>query len=259
MRLTIKEKTKVTQLVAIFRYLKNITEIVNINFSTDQLYIQGLDSSHACLVEIKIMADWFDSYTSDTLTLGVSCGILFKVIDCWKEKQEITLEYDSDDMDRLCINFKGEGTLTKDFALPLLDIDTDILEIPESEYQVDLAMASNLFNELISEMAIFNDTIKFNCNEDSVSLSANGEAGEMKTIINNDDIEELAIEEDFELDVNISTSYVVKTCAFHKLNPVVYIHCSNDRPVKIHYSLGDDDSIESTSYVRFFIATKIDD
>ena len=259
MRLTIKEKTKVGQLVTIFRYLKNITEIVNINFTSTELYIQGLDASHACLVEVKIQASWFDSYASNELTLGVSCNILFKVIDCWKEKQEITLEYDPDDMERLCINFKGEGTLTKDFALPLIDLDTDVLEVPESEYKVDLAMGSDLFNELVGELGIFNDTIQFQCNEDSVSLLANGDAGEMKTAINNDDIEELAIEEDFELEVNVSTNYIIQTCNFHKLNSLIYIHCSNNRPIKIHYSLDEEDSSESQNFVRFFIATKIDD
>lgn len=259
MRITIKEKTKVCKLAAIFRYLKNIVELVNINLTPECLYIQGLDSSHACLVEVKIQSSWFDSYDSDSMTLGVSCSILFKVINCWKEQQEIIMECDDDIVDKLSINFQGEGTLSKEFQLPLIDLDCDILTIPDYDYKVDLAIDSGIFKELIDEMAIFNDTIKFKCNEESVSVIADGHAGAMNITIKDDDIEELAIEEDFELDVNVSTNYIVQTCNFNKLNNVVYLHSSNDKPVKIHYSLDDSDSIDSKSYVRFFVATKIDE
>ena len=260
MKITLTDKSKVTKLVTIFRYLKNIVELVNINLSADKFYVQGLDSSHVCLVEVSIDSDWFDSYDSENVTLGVSCGILHKVIDCWKEKQEITLECD-ESADKLDINFTGEGTLTKNFQLPLMDIDIDLMTVPSCDYQIDMAINSGTFNELINELAIFNDTVNLVCEEDSATLSlvANGDAGTMKASINEDDIEELAIEEDFILDMSVGLGYISATCHFHKLNEVVYINCSNERPIKILYTLDGQDQSESKSYVQFFIATKLDD
>jgi len=260
MRITLTDKTKVTKLVTIFRYLKNIVELVNINLTEDKFYVQGLDSSHACLVEVNIDSDSFDSYESENVTLGVSCSILHKVIDCWKEKQEITLECD-ESVDKLDINFAGEGTLTKSFQLPLMDIDMDLLDVPNCDYQIDMAINSGTFNELVNELAIFNDTVKLVCAEDSTTLSlvAKGDAGTMKASIKDDDIEELAIEEDFNLDMNVGLGYISATCHFHKLNDIVYINCSNERPIKIHYTLDQKEPTESKSYVQFFIATKLDD
>ena len=41
-----------------------------------------------------------------------------------------------------------------------------------------------------------------------------------------------------------------------KLNKDIHIHCSENVPLKLHYSLDEGDS---KNYVRFFIAPKIDD
>ena len=258
MKISIENKDKVGKLVTLFRHLKSLTETVNMMISSEKLYIQGLDASHACLIEVQIQSDWFDAYESLDMTLGVSCGILFKVIACWQEGQVISMTCPLGS-DKLHIHFEGEGTMTKDFALPLMNIDCDLMTVPQSEYQVDLTISSNIFKDLITELTIFNDTIKFNCTDEIVSLVADGDAGKINITIKNEDIEELAIEEDFELAVSISANYIAQICNFHRLTNMIYIHCSDDCPIKMHYSLDNEDSASSKSYVRFFVATKIDD
>ena len=257
MELSLTDKAKVGKLVTIFRYLKNLSEMVNINLTKSLFYIQGLDASHACMSEVAICASWFDSYESDNMTLGVSCDILFKVINCWKEGQQIKLHAENGG-DKLYIDFEGEGYLDKYFALPLIDIEADIFEIPKTEYPVDLMISSGIFKELIDEMAVFNDTLKFNCEEDSISFQSDGDSGKMSTTIKDDDIEILVVEEDYILDIAVGLNYIAQTCNFHKVNEFVFIHCSNEVPINIHYSLDNKNSDESESYVRFFVATKID-
>ena len=71
-----------------------------------------MDSSHACLVEIKLTSGWFDKYTiKDDEVLGINSEILFKVIDCWKEGQEITI-YTKKNNNNLFIDFNGEKQVT---------------------------------------------------------------------------------------------------------------------------------------------------
>ena len=78
MQLVITDKSKVNQLVAIFRHLNGIVTDANINLKPDSIYIQGMDSSHACLVEINIEKSWFDDFECDDGTMGVNCEMLFK-------------------------------------------------------------------------------------------------------------------------------------------------------------------------------------
>ena len=261
MKLAITNKKKINQLVTIFRHLKGIVVDVNLILSEEMFYIQSMDSSHACLVEIKLTSDWFDKYTlKEDEVLGINSEILFKVIDCWKEGQEITI-YTKNNNNNLFIDFNGEKQVTKKFQLPLIDIDSDIMDIPEKDYDVDLLLKSNDFKELISELSIFNSTIIFKCSSDDekVIIDANGGMGAMQVEIKDDDILEFAISEDLELSVTYALSYINTMCSFSKLNDSVYIHSSDDVPMKLHYSLDDKDSSESENYVKFYLAPKIDD
>ena len=261
MKLAITDKKKINQLVTIFRHLKGIVVDVNLILSKEMFYIQSMDSSHACLVEIKIMSNWFDKYTLKTdEVLGINSEILFKVIDCWKDGQEITI-YTKNNNNNLFIDFQGEKQVIKKFQLPLIDIDSDVMDIPEKDYDVDLLLNSNDFKELISELSIFNNTIMFICNSDDekVIIEANGGMGGMQVEIKDDNILEFAISEDLELSVPYALSYINTMCSFSKLNDSVYIHSSEDVPMKLHYSLDEKDSTESENYVKFYLAPKIDD
>ena len=111
MQLVITDKSKVNQLVAIFRHLNGIVTDANINLKPDSIYIQGMDSSHACLVEINIEKSWFDDFECEEGTMGVNCEMLFKIIDCWKEGQKITIY--SKNFDKLSVDFEGGTHLTK--------------------------------------------------------------------------------------------------------------------------------------------------
>ena len=162
MKLVITEKSKINQLVVLFRQLKGIVLDVNIFVTKEKLYIQSMDSSHACLVEINIQSSWFNDYVvNEDEVLGINSEILFKIIDCWKEDQEITIYTKNNN--NLFIDFVGSKHIDKQFSLPLIDIDSDVMIIPEKEYDVDLVLKSDDFKELISELAIFNTCLNLHC------------------------------------------------------------------------------------------------
>jgi proliferating cell nuclear antigen PCNA len=257
MKLSVKDKDKVCKLVTIFKNLSTLTDVVNIVFSPSKLYIQGLDSSHACLIEMSMMASWFCGYESGDMTLGVSCNMLAKVIDCWKEGHTIEMRCEGEDT--LYVTFDGEGTINKEFSLPLINIERDNINVPKTDYSMDLTIKSTVFKGIFRELALFSDTVKLDCTEEIVKFLASGDSGALNVTIRDDDIEEFAIEEGFNLDVDVSTRFISTICEFHNLNEMIYIHCSHNCPIKLHYSLDDSDSSTSESYIRFFVATKIDD
>ena len=65
MEVVIRSSEKVKKLAHLFHHLKNIINDVNINFTEDQMYIQGMDASHASLIEVQIKQEWFDEYKID--------------------------------------------------------------------------------------------------------------------------------------------------------------------------------------------------
>ena len=54
MKLVINNSVKATKFSNIFNNLKHFTETMNLHFSENGLYVQGMDKTHCCLFEFKI-------------------------------------------------------------------------------------------------------------------------------------------------------------------------------------------------------------
>jgi len=262
MKLVITEPTKVKAFATIFRQLKNIVADVNIDFNDDTVYIQGMGQSQVCLFELLIQKDWFTEYeVNKPFVMGIHCEFMFKMLDCLEDGQKITM-YMKEDADKLSVDFESIGenkTIRKCFKMPLMNIDSEHLTIPEKEYEADISIMSDEFSDLINQLSIFGEELRINCNMNTVDLTSKGDMGQMTASIEEENIVEYSIEEKAVVDVCVSLTLISRMCGFSKISEVAYLHCSNGSPVKLHYSLDDEDSSDSMNYVRFFIAPRIED
>ena len=55
MKIVISDKAKKDIFTALFQTLKNCTNIICVIFYEEYLYIQGMDKSHICLFNVKIL------------------------------------------------------------------------------------------------------------------------------------------------------------------------------------------------------------
>lgn len=262
MHIKISKSDSVIKIVALFRNLYNIVENVKITLSDKSLYIQGMNNTHVCLVEVIINDTWFDYFNCEEEEIVVNTEMLFKVMNCWSEEYCIELKTDDDN---LKINLTGEGKITKAYELPLLVLDTNNIKIPDMEYDVDIALKTHEFKELVNELTIFDKDIRIKCNETSINLSACGEYGKVSIDIKDGDILEysVAIEEGGEINMQINGDYLSNCCNLNKLNDTVELHITKDSPIKICYNLDDDESGDSDdkikNYIVFYIAPGIDE
>ena len=169
--------------------------------------------------------------------------------------------YMNEDADKLSVDFESIGekkTIRKCFQMPLMNIDSEHLTIPNKEYEADISIMSDEFSDLIGQLSIFGEELRIICNK-TVDLTSKGDMGQMTASIEEENIVEYAIEEDVVVNICLSLVLVASMCGFSKISEVAYLHCSNGSPVKLHYSLDDEDSTDSVNYVRFFIAPRIED
>jgi proliferating cell nuclear antigen PCNA len=263
MKIVINDPKKVSIFATIFRRLKDVAPDVNIDLYTDKMYIQGMDDARVCLFELLLQSDWFEEFDVNKQdVLGIKCEIMFKMIGCLEDGQKIVMHM-KDKADKLSVDFDAlsgdKKSIKKSFEVPLMMIDSEHLEIPPVEYQSDIIIKSTQFSELISQLAIFGDEISVNCNMNTIDFASKGEYGQMTASIKDEDIVEYAIEEDANVDLTCGLKFVTQVCAFEKITNNIYLHFSNERPLKLHYSLDEKSSDESQNYVRFFIAPKISD
>ena len=267
MKIVISSKSKVKKFTDIFRNLKDLVNTINIYTKEDNIYAQGMDTSHISLFEFYIGKDWFNAYSCERSdTIGVSCELFYKVISCIEENQSIEINKKYED-DKINIILSGEG-FTKEFSLSTVHIEEELLSIPDVEYSSDIKMVSKDYSDLITQLQIFGNQLRIKCGE-TIELESTGgdeELGSMKVTIKEEDILEYALEEGITLDIEYRLSYIKRFMQFMSINTTVNLHFSERSPMKVCYDLDDwmdeneeEEEVEMKNYIRFYLAPVIDD
>ena len=242
----------------IFHHLKGVSTVLNLTFSKEGLLLRGMDTACVSLFDMRLSNNWFDEYSvedNDIKEIGVNIGVLHKILSTKQDTQKLQIGYTGSTPDKLNILFISEdkSTFNNWFAMPLIDLEIDTVEIPEKEHQVDIQLPANKFGLIIDQLLIFNDSFKMNCLEDKVICMVDGDEGEMRINMDMESMTEYGIEEDTELIAGYSTRLVHKVCAFKNIASQVYIGISENYPLEIKYN------IDGTSYIRFMVAPKIEE
>jgi proliferating cell nuclear antigen PCNA len=267
MKLILTDSKKVSHFSSILKNLKNFSQDIEMHIDQHRLYAQGMDSSHCCLFELELLSEWFTKYEcGEHIRLGINCELLAKIFNMLGENQNIEMAYQGTDSLYITLSpNEGEMGIVREFKLPLMDLQSELLTIPDTEYTADIEMVSNDFTALIIQLNTFGNELRVQC-QDEIRLTGKGEMGSMDAVIKEDDILMYAIEEDEKLDINFALGYINMMVAFGKINKKVKIHMSENLPMKIQYGMDtfmdkedDDEENEDKNYIRFFLAPKIDD
>ena len=104
--------------------------------------------------------------------------------------------------EELLVYFEGGG-VDKMFEIPLMDIDTEQLGIPDADYSADIVINSNDFHHMLSQLNHFGSKLKFKLGyDDNIYIRTEGDLGKMQVRIKDEDIVEYVLEEEkmFEVD-----------------------------------------------------------
>jgi proliferating cell nuclear antigen PCNA len=228
-------------------------------FEKERMYIQSMDSARVSIFEIFIPATWFAEYThsSDSgICIGVNSSILFKVLNTYDKSQHMNIVYEDTDNDNLTIHYtsNSKSIFDKHFEIPLIDITSELLEIPNYESAADMTIHSSHFANLITQLKMFGDTMDIDCSEEKIVLTSTSvEKGKMFVEIKLDDLDSFAINDGEHLNLSFSITHLHNICLYNKLSKDIEIRLTNNFPMRLSFSL-DDDAI-----MLFYLAPKIDD
>jgi proliferating cell nuclear antigen PCNA len=259
MKLQISDHGRAEIFTNLFQHIKLFTDYINITFDKEKMYIQTMDSGRVSIFEIYLPKAWFDIYefnSDENVVMGINANVLFKVLNTRHKQQEVNIVY-QEGSDKLNIHFTNDdkSIFDKHFELPLMEIDTELLQIPNFESDVDISIPSTTFAAIISQLQIFGDTIEFKCTEEKIQLfSISSESGKMIVDIEIDDLTAYSITEDNEMNISFSLAKIHNICQYNKMAKEIEILLTNDYPMQITYDLG----IEDAKMV-FYLAPKIGD
>lgn len=257
MKIVISDKSKKDIFTALFQTLKNCTNIICVIFYEDHVYIQGMDKSHVCLFNVKILNSWFNEYQKNNNDIEKICfdtQVFCNIIGTKQDGHSINIILNNDE-DNLCINLMTQenntkGEFNKFFKMPLVEFDYDLMDIPVVDYDAEFSIASKKIHEITSQMSSFGDDINIKCSDEGIDLISNGIMGEMLVNIPIDDLSEYSITEGDDIDLNYSLVYIHKMCITNKLSSEIQFCVSKEFPMKLKYDLADN------SFIEFYIAPK---
>lgn len=265
MELTLDNNRKFEQLSNIFQHVSSINDQYNIYFSKKGMFMQGFDKTKISIIEFSLVPTWFTSYqynTDNESIVGINSKTLYKILNTKQDGQKLKICYEADS-DFLKIIFdkssetKSENKVCKkDFKMALIELDEEILTIPDDEQEVEFVIEQSIFSTNIDNLLMFDDTVNFKINNEFINLSSSGMEGDMEVTMDTDNLEEFSADEceddQFLIDQNYALKYIKYICNFSKVSKLMYIKVSNDRPLCCIYKISDTDN----SYLRFYLAPK---
>ena len=262
MKVIISESRRFEIFLNIFKHAKEVNESFNIRMDSNGMFMQGLDQSHILVLEFKLKKEWFEQYEfdeeNDHNVFGVNAANLFKFLNTKQDEQTMTMSCEPG-ADKLLIEFKGDKAkvYNKKFNMTLIEIEDNLINIPDSEDDVEFTIENTNFSSSIDQLALFGESLNVSIDNDNILMQTSGLDGDMEINIKTDDVEEFSADECDNGEKLISQSYAIKyiktMCNFSKISKWLLVKVSSNRPICCYYKL------DSDSYVRLFLAPKIDD
>jgi len=239
--------------------LKDLVQDANVDCSEDGLSIQAMDSSHVSLVAVELRSGGFDHYRCDrTISLGFNSANMSKILKCAGNDDVITLKAE-DTADSLMLMFESPSQdRIADFELKLMDIDSEQLGIPDTDYKCTIKMPSGEFQRIIRDLQVLGDTCVISCTKEGVRFSVSGDLGTGNVLIRSNsspekEEDQVLIDMEEPVELTFALRYLNFFTKATSLGPSVIISMSPDVPVVVEYP------IEESGHIKYYLAPKIDE
>ena len=135
-----------------FEVLKDILNDVNIYFKPSGVYITTLDTARTSLVDMFLSSDNFEEYECENeIVAGINVSNTFKLLKSITNNDVLMISIDSREFMNIEIHSETKKTSTK-FALKLLDINENQIEVPEMNMTTVTPMPSVDFQRICRDM-----------------------------------------------------------------------------------------------------------
>ena len=226
--------------VKIIDGIKELCPEGNIDFTEQGMQMQVMDASHVSLCSMLMRTNLFKSYKCPQ---PLSLGINFKTLAMMLRGAKGALKLKSDG-DKLEVTLQ-KLTGTAQYTMNLMDIDSEHLAVPQTEYAAVCLLSSDIFGKVMRDLSDFSDTCTLDIGE-TLSVSASGDIG--KVDWKADDCKCSVQGETMPLEFSLRYMSLFSKCA---VSPQVVLSMSPDMPICLTFV------IEQHGFMKFYLAPKI--
>jgi proliferating cell nuclear antigen len=233
---------------AIFEVLKDIINDVNVYFTAQGMSILTIDTAHVTLVHMTLMAENFEEYDCQgEVTAGMNMSNVYKLLKSVSGQDTLTVDIHGRDVMNIHVENPAKKSSTS-FKVKLLDINEDILEVPDIQMNVVTTMPSIDFQKITRDMSNLAQEMLILRDGNILELSCRGDFADQTTRI------------EYPESVNrtgnvFSLKYInmyTKATSMCSSVQILQDSTSEDMPVIFRYT------IANLGDLKFYLAPKID-
>jgi len=246
--------------------VKDLVTDANIDCSATGMALQAMDSSHVSLVALELTAEGFASYRCDRgLQLGLNLGHMSKMVQCANNDDCVTMKA-QEEGDTLDFTFESpKNDKISNFQLKLLEISSDMLGIPSTEYDAIVSLPATEFRRICRDLTVLGDTVIIEATKEGVKFSVSGEVGSGSIVCKPTSDADAKPEDQttIELEEPVTLSFALKYLNLFtkatQLSGKVTLAMSKDVPLVVEYSILGKESGDEIGFVKFYLAPKIEE
>merc|ERR1719428_1266948 len=190
-------------------------------------------------------------------TLGIHLEHLNKVLKCMGSKDELGITY-KEGADECDFTFKSiSEDKVSHFSLKLMDIDSEHLGIPETDYKTTVKLSSSEFQRICRDLAVLGDTLTISVNKDNVQFCVTGEVGKGEMTVKASTASDEMEGTDIDCVEPVTQTFAMRYLNFFTkatvLSKSVQLSMSPEVPLMVEYQ------VDEIGYVRYYLAPKIEE
>lgn len=239
--------------------IKDLVTQANFDCNSTGFGLQAMDNSHVSLVSMNLRSDGFDHFRCDrNQSMGMSLANMAKILKCAGNDDIVTMKAE-DNGDTVTFMFESPNQdRISDFEVKLMDIDSEHLGIPDTEYMVTVRMPSHEYQRICRDLASIGDTVQISATKDGVKFTTSGDIGTANvTQRQNTTCDKVEDQTIIDLKEPVSLTFALRYLNhFAKatpLSPYVTLSLTKDLPIVVEYTIGE------IGHLKFFLAPKIED
>ncbi|KAF9005074.1 proliferating cell nuclear antigen, N-terminal domain-containing protein [Cyathus striatus] len=168
--------------------IKELVTDANFECSEEGINLQAMDNSHVALVSVNLEAGGFKRFRCDRpMPLGVNLASLTKVLKCAKDDDICTLKA-ADEADVLNLVYEAKSSdRIAEYDMKLMDIDSDSLGIPDTEYDARVTLPSAEFTRIVRDLSQLGESVRIEVSKEGVRFVSDGEAANGSVLLRQTD------------------------------------------------------------------------
>jgi len=203
---------------------------------SDGIFLASLDPANVAVIVVDMYPNMFLDYRVDEEEeiFTINLEDVKKILTKAKVKEQVSWKIDKS-KNKFVISIKGKSTRT--FALPLIETEGSIIDVPSLDLDIKLEMDAKAFAEIIASAKVVADELRITTDPDkkSINFIAEGELKDMKIELTPQDESVLSLEVPKKVNVRYSIDYLYKVTKVANVSDTVIIRFDQDKPIWLDY------------------------